>query len=401
MTPISRRTTVRHKVRESLKKDYYEILGVPKSADLAQIKKAYRSLALKFHPDRVPAEEKVEAEKKFKEISEAYGVLSDPKKRSMYDQYGHAGIDQQYTAEDIFRGADFGSIFEEAGLGDIFSQFFGDIGFDLFGTAGGRGRRPRRGRDIEYEVEIPITEAFAGVTKKVTIPRNEHCTHCGGSGAKPGSKKQTCHQCGGRGQVVMASGFFRMQQTCSACAGQGEIITETCPKCHGKGHVRVTRHIDVNIPPGVDNDTRLRVGGQGEVGSAGTGDLYLYIRVLPHETFEREGNDLYMWMPISFLKAALGGEVSVPTLDGHVTMNVPAGTQSGKVFRLKGRGMPLLRGTGQGDQYVKVMIQVPEHLSGEQRKLLEEFARISGEDAASNAGSTMESIKEKIKKVFK
>lgn len=379
-----------------MKKDYYEILGVPKETDQQQIKKAYRSLALKFHPDRVPAEEKAEAEKQFKEISEAYGVLSDPKKRSMYDQYGHAGIDQQYTSEDIFRGADFSSIFGEAGLGDIFSQFLGDAGFDIFG--GGRSsRRSRRGRDIEYEVEVTLEEAFSGVSKKIQIPRNEHCAHCNGSGAKPGSKMKSCGSCGGRGQVVMSNGFFRMQQTCPACGGQGQIITEFCPKCHGKGALRVTRTIDVNIPAGVDNTTRLRVGGQGEIGAAGSGDLYLYIRVLPHEVFERDGNDLYMQMPVHFVKAALGGDISVPTLNGSVVMTIPQGTQSGKVFRLKEKGMPGLRGGYAGNQYVKVMIEVPQRLTAEQKQLLEKFAQISAEEVSSPAAS----FKEKIKKVFK
>ncbi len=381
-----------------MKTDYYEILGVPKEADQQQVKKAYRSLALKFHPDRVPAEEKAEAEQKFKEISEAYGVLSDPKKRSMYDQYGHAGIDQQYTSEDIFRGADFSSIFGEAGLGDIFSQFFGDSGFDIFGGGGGRSsRRSQLGRDIQYEVEVTLEEAFSGVSKKIKIPRNEHCAHCNGSGAKPGTKMKSCGSCGGRGQVVMSSGFFRMQQTCSACGGQGQIITEFCPKCHGKGAVRVTRTIDVNIPAGVDNTTRLRVGGQGEIGAAGSGDLYLYIRVLPHDVFERDGNDLYMQMPAHFVKAALGGDISVPTLNGNVAMTIPSGTQSGQVFRLKEKGMPSLRGGGAGDQYVKVMIEVPKKLTAEQRQLLEKFAQLSDEDVSSPAAS----LKEKIKKVFK
>ncbi|HBO97987.1 MAG TPA: molecular chaperone DnaJ [Candidatus Omnitrophica bacterium] len=384
-----------------MKKDYYEILGVAKNATAQEIKKAYRSLALKLHPDRVPEAEKKEAEHKFKEMSEAYGVLSDPQKRQMYDQYGHAGIDQQYTSEDIFRGADFSDVFEGVDLGNIFGQIFGesDLG-DIFGGGGGRGRRSqrsRRGRDIEYEVEIPLEEACRGVSRKITIPRHEHCAACNGSGAKPGSKMQTCGQCGGRGQVVMSSGFFRMQQTCSACGGRGQTITEFCPECQGRGQVRVTRKIDVNIPAGVDNTSRLRVSGQGEVGSAGAGDLYLYIRVLPHDVFERDGNNIHMRLPVSFVKAALGAEVSVPTLNGSVAMKVPAGTQSGKVFRLKGKGMPDVHGGSHGDQYVHVMIHVPERLNAEQKKLLEKFAEISGEDI----GPSGESISEKIKKVFK
>ena len=380
-----------------MKKDYYEVLGVAKDATLAQIKKAYRSMALKYHPDRVTEDKKAEASEKFKEISEAYGVLSDAKKRATYDQYGHAGIDQTYTADDIFRGADFSSIFGESGLGDIFSQFFGGGGgFDIFG--GGRSSsRARRGRDIQYEVEVTLQEAYTGIRKKVKIPRNEHCTECDGNGAKSGTALKRCDACGGRGQVVMSSGFFSMQQTCSACNGRGQTITEPCPKCQGRGVNRVTRTIDVNIPPGVDNNSRLRVRGEGEVGKAGPGDLYLYIHVLPHEIFQREENDIYMQLPLSFVVAALGGDVSVPTMDGSVEMKIPPGTQSGKVFRLKGKGMPSLRGGYQGEQYVKVMIEVPKKLTAEQRDLLEQFAKISGEKILSPG----DSLRDKIKKVFK
>lgn len=382
-----------------MKKDYYEILGVPKTSDVQQIKKAYRSLALKHHPDRVPQEQKKEAEEKFKEISEAYGVLSDPQKRQMYDQHGHAGIDQRYTSEDIFRGADFNSIFEEAGLGDVFGRAFGDAMSDFFGgqqQGGGRSRRAQRGRDIQYEVEVTLEEAFRGIKKKIQVPRHEHCTHCNGTGAKPGSQMKNCSTCGGRGQVVMSNGIFRMAQTCQTCGGRGQVITEHCPQCHGKGVIRIIRNIDVNIPAGVDNDTRLRVKGEGEVGAAGSGDLYLYILVRQNPSFHREGKDLLVDLPVSFVKAALGAEVSVTTLDGSVSMKVPAGTQSGKVFRLKGKGMPDVHGGGAGDQYVKVMIEVPTRLSAEQRRLLEEYARISGESIASD-----DSFKEKIKKVFK
>lgn len=375
-----------------MKKDYYEILGVEKGADVAAIKKAYRSLALKYHPDRVPEAEKKDAEEKFKEISEAYGVLSDPQKRQMYDQYGHSGIDQRYTAEDIFKGADFSSIFGESDLGDILGNMFGDA---IFGGSSGRTNRARRGRDIQYEVEISLEEAFSGIKKKIKVPRHEKCKTCDGNGAKPGSKLKTCATCKGQGQVVMSNGFFRMQQTCSACGGQGQIITDHCPECRGQGVVRVTRNIDVNIPAGVDNDTRLRVKGEGEVGNAGPGDLYLYILVKAHSTYERHGKDLSLELPVSFVKAALGADVSVPTLSGDVSMKIPAGTQSGKVFRLKGKGMPDLHGESAGDLYAKVMLRVPEHLSGEQKKILEEYARVSGDDVASG------SFAEKFKNAFK
>jgi len=381
------------------KKDYYEILGVPKNADAAAIKKAYRSMALKFHPDRVPEAEKKEAEEKFKEISEAYGVLSDSQKRQMYDQYGHSGIDQNYTSEDIFRGADFSSIFGEAGLGDLFSQFFGDSVFEGFG--GGRGARgPRsrrtRGRDIQYEVEVTLEEAFKGIKKKIKLPRNEFCEECKGTGAKAGSAMKTCPTCHGQGQVVMSNGFFRMAQTCSHCGGQGQIVTEQCPECNGRGVKKVVRNIDVNIPAGVDNDTRLRVRGEGEVGGAGTGDLLLYVLVKQHELFAREGKDLYLEQPVSFVTAALGGEVSVPTLAENMSMKIPAGTQSGKIFRLKGAGMPDIHGGAKGDIYAKVMLQVPARLTPEQRQALEDFARASKESGARN-----DSFTDKIKSVFK
>jgi len=385
-----------------MKRDYYEILGLSKGASLQEIKKAYRSMALKYHPDRVPQDQKKEAEEKFKDISEAYGVLSDPQKRKMYDQYGHAGIDQRFTTEDIFRGADFSSIFEGTDLGDIFGQFFGgDSIFDLFGggTASGRGRTRRayRGRDIQYEVEITLEEAYRGIKKKIKLPRNEVCTACQGSGAKAGTKMKTCSQCQGQGQVVMSSGFFRMAQTCPQCSGTGKMITELCPTCQGKGAVRVTRQIDVNIPAGVDNSTQLRVRGEGEVGSGGAGDLYLFIHIKPHHTFERQGKDITIRMPVSFVVAALGGQVKVPTLNGSVQMKVPAGTQSGKIFRLKNKGMPDVHGGSAGDEYVQVMLQVPTRLTSEQRKILEQYARISGEELNQSESS----FTEKIKKVFK
>lgn len=381
-----------------MKKDYYEILGVQKSASLEEIKKAYRSLALSHHPDRVPQEKKKEAEEKFKEISEAYGVLSDAQKRAMYDQYGHEGIDQRYTSEDIFKGADFSSIFE--GLSDfgfgggLFDQIFGDV----LGGGGrrGGGRRSRRGRDIAYEVDLTLEEAYTGIKKTIQVPRHEYCTDCSGTGAKPGSKPKTCPACKGQGQTVMSNGFFRMAQTCGQCGGQGKIISEYCPKCQGQGAIRVTRNIEVKFPAGVDNSSQLRVRGEGEVGTDGKGDLYISVGIKRHSKFQREGNDIYMQLAVSFVKAALGAEVSVPTLNGSVSMKIPSGTQSGKTFRLKGKGMPDLRGGESGDQYAQVMLSVPDSLNSAQRKLLEEYARISGEDTKNE-----ESFSDKIKKAFK
>ena len=378
-----------------MKKDYYEILSAPKTATLADIKKAYRSLALKYHPDRVPDNEKKQAEEKFKEISEAYGVLSDPQKRQTYDQFGHQGIDQNYTAEDIFRGADFSSIFEGAGLGDILSRVFG-AEFDIFGgsTGTGGGRRRSRGRDIQYELEVTLEEAFSGVKKEIRVPRHEFCKTCEGTGAKNGTAMKNCPTCRGQGQIMMSSGFFRMAQTCHHCRGTGKIITEQCPECSGQGLKRVVRNIEVSIPAGVDNDSQLRIRGEGEIGQAGSGDLYLDIRVKDHPVYQRHGRDLYMDVPLSFTQAALGGEIEVKTLKEKVEMKIPAGTQGGKMFRLKAEGMPSLHGYGHGDLYARVMIEVPTHLTARQRELLEEFSKEAGENSKG-------SFKERFKKAFK
>jgi molecular chaperone DnaJ len=380
------------------KRDYYDILGVNKSASLDEIKKAYRNLAMQFHPDRVPAERKKEAEERFKEISEAYAVLSDSQKRGLYDQYGHSGIDQKYTHEDIFKGADFSSIFE--GLADfgfgggLFEELFGDAGVSGFG-GGRRSRRGSRGRDIQYEVDITLEEAASGVEKTIKVPRHELCDTCGGSGTKPGTKKTICPQCKGSGQVVMSGGFFRMAQTCGRCGGEGKIITQPCPTCKGQGQVRVTRNIQVKIPPGVDSNSHLRIRGEGEVGTAGKGDLYILIGVAAHPVFKREGNDIYTEVPISFVKAALGGEVSVPTLNGNVKMKIPAGTQSGRIFRLRGKGMPDLHSMARGDELLRVMIQVPENLTTEQKRILVEYARASREEVDEG------SFGDKIKRAFR
>jgi molecular chaperone DnaJ len=377
-----------------MKKDYYEILGLKKGADAAEIKKVYRQLAMRYHPDRVEEKEKKAAEEKFKEISEAYGVLSDPQKRQTYDQFGHSGIDQQYTSDDIFRGADFSSVFGDGGgLDDILGQFFGGS----FGGGGRRQRRPARGRDIQYEVELTLEEAFAGLHKTIKVPRNEVCKDCQGSGAKNGTAMADCGSCGGSGQVMINSGYFRLAQTCPTCRGQGRVIKETCPSCRGNGSNRVTRNIDVTFPAGLDNDSQMRVRNEGEIGPGGPGDLYLFIRVKEHAQFKRVKNDLEMDQLVSFTKAALGAEITVPTLSGPVTMKLPAGTESGKVFRVKGKGMPDVHGSdGVGDLYVRVMVDVPKKLSADQRRLLEEFAKASGEEV--EAGG---SLKDKIKKVFK
>jgi len=369
----------------STKRDYYEILGVQKTASLDEIKKAYRELALKFHPDRVGPEQKKEAETKFKEISEAYAVISDEQKRSLYDNYGHSGIDQKYAQEDIFRGADFSSIFREmggaSGGGSIFEEIFGDMGFDVFGTRQTRSQPSRRrGRDLQVAVDISLEEAAKGLEKIITVPRYEPCQSCSGSGAKAGTKKTVCPQCRGAGKTVVSNGFFQLAQTCSRCGGEGSTIGSPCPDCRGEGRVKITKKINVKIPPGVDNDSQLRVRGEGEAGTGSRGDLYVVIEVRPHLIFQRHNNDIVTSVNISLSKAVLGGEVHVSALEGKLSMKVPPGTQSGKIFRLKGKGIPDLHSREIGDELVRVDVDIPTRLSSQQRKLMEEFARISGED---------------------
>jgi molecular chaperone DnaJ len=385
----------------STKRDYYEILGVKKSASLDEIKKAYRELALRFHPDRVPHEQKKEAEEKFKEISESYAVLSDSQKRALYDQYGHSGIDQRYAEEDIFKGADFGSIFKDMGDvglgGGIFDEIFSDLGFDMFGA--GRGRTSsgrRRGRDLQISVSITLEEAASGTEKTITVPRYETCTTCSGSGAKPGTKKTTCPQCKGAGRTVVSNGFFQLAQTCSRCSGEGAIIASPCPECRGEGRSKVTRKIKVKIPAGVETGSNLRIRGEGEAGTASRGDLYAIIEVAPHPVFSRHENDLVTEITVSLVKAILGGEVEVPTIDGKVSMKIPAGTQSGKIFRLKGKGITDVHTRDIGDELVKVSVEIPSRLTAEQRRLIEEFAKASGE-----SGNPQETFTDKIKKAFK
>ena len=350
------------------KRDYYDILGVNKDADKKQIKKAYRKLALKYHPDKNPSKD---AEEKFKEISEAYAVLSDDKKRQMYDQYGHAGIDQQYSSEDIFRNADFGDIFGGmGGFQDIFNQFFGG-GFS-------RGRRQRRGADLRYDTEITLEQAYHGLDKDIRIPRTETCDVCNGSGAKPGTKPETCSKCGGRGQVRQsrrtAFGMFTQVTACPQCQGTGKIIKEKCKKCKGSGRVQVTRDISIHIPAGVNDGSQLRLAGEGESGPGGTGDLYVVIHVKPHSQFKRRGADLYTFQTITFSEAALGAKRDIETINSEsVTLKIPGGTQHGTILRLKNKGMPLMRHSGYGDMYVEVHVETPKKLSRKAKKLFKEL----------------------------
>ena len=389
------------------KRDYYEILGISRNAAVDDIKKAYRNLALKYHPDRVSADKKKEAEEKFKEMSEAYEVLIDPKKRSTYDQFGHAGIDSSFSrpggfdfSQDFHHFDDLKNIFGEFDLGELFRNF--GVGGDASGgTYGGPGRRAGlgRGSDLEYQIEISFEEAASGTEKTITIPRYETCEECGGTGAKPGSKKERCSSCGGRGQVSSSSGFFNIVRTCDRCGGEGIIIKTPCVYCNGRGRAKTKRNITVKIPAGVDSGSRLRVRGEGEAGERGgkRGDLYLLIYVRPHEIFERHESDIYCEIPVDFAAAVLGGEVEVPTFEGKIKMKIPAGTQSGRIFRLRGKGIARLHDYGRGDQLVKVQIDVPINLTQEEKKALKDFAKISGQ----NQGPLSQSFTEKMQRLFR
>lgn len=386
------------------KRDYYEILGVGRNATADEIKKAYRNLALKYHPDRVSADKKKEAEEKFKEMSEAYEVLMDPQKKAAYDNYGHAGVDSSFKGGGFDFNQDFHH-FEDlrdwgVDLNDILQGF--GFGGDMFGGGfGGTARRggSRRGSDLEYRIEISFEDAALGGKKTIAIPRFEECEECSGTGARPGSKKEKCPACGGRGQVSSSSGFFNIVRTCDKCGGEGVIIKSPCPACSGTGRIRTKKEIEVNIPAGVDNGSRLRLQGQGEAGEKGgrRGDLYLLIHVRPHEIFERHGSDIYCEVPIDFVTAALGGEVEVPTLGGRIKMKIPAGTPGGKIFRLRGKGVAHLHNYGVGDQLVKVEIDVPSSLNSEQKRSLKDFARASNE----HSGPLGQSFMDKMRRMFK
>lgn len=366
------------------KRDYYEVLGVSKDANADEIKKAYRKLARQYHPDVNKA---ADAEDKFKEAKEAYDVLGDDQKRATYDRYGH--VDPQQGMGGGFGGADFG------GFGDIFDMFFG-----------GGGQRnpnaPQRGSDLQYTMTVEFKEAIFGKEMDIQIPRTETCDRCNGSGAKPGTKPDTCSVCHGSGQqeVVQNTAFGRIvnRRVCSACNGQGKIIRERCSNCHGAGKVKKQRTIHVKIPAGVDDGAQLRVSGEGEAGSRGgpPGDLYVVIRVKPHEFFEREGDDIYCEVPITFAQAALGDEIEIPTLTEKVRLKIPAGTQTDTYFRLKNKGVPHLRGFGQGDQHVKVVVVTPTDLSDEQKDLLRQFSKLSGEHTHGQNMSLFERMKKAV-----
>ena len=369
------------------KRDYYEVLGVGKDASEDEIKKSYRKLARQYHPDVNKA---ADAESKFKEVKEAYDVLSDDSKRSTYDRFGHVDPNQGMGG-----GADFGG-----GFGDIFDMFFG----------GGGGRRdpnaPQRGNDLQYTMTVEFKEAVFGKETEITIPRTETCDTCHGDGAKPGTKPETCSVCKGSGQqeVVQNTPFGRMvnRRACTNCSGTGRVIKHKCTTCHGAGKVKRQRKINIRIPAGVDDGAQIRMSGEGEGGLRGgpAGDLYIVIRVKAHEFFEREGDDIYCEVPLTFVQAALGDEIEIPTLTEKVKLKVPSGTQTGTYFRLKGKGVPKLRGYGQGDQHVKVTIVTPTSLTDDQKELLRQFGGLSS-DAAANDHEHHESIFDKMKKAFR
>ncbi|MCI0336324.1 MAG: molecular chaperone DnaJ [Acidobacteria bacterium] len=368
------------------KRDYYEVLGVRRNAADQELKSAYRKLALQHHPDRNPGDK--QSEEKFKEINEAYAVLSNPENRARYDRYGHAGIGSS-ASSGAWGAPDFGG-FEDI-LGDLFSDIFG----------GGRTSRrggPQRGPDLRYDLEITLEQAAAGYKTQINIPRLENCQTCKGSGAAPGTSPTTCSVCGGVGQVRFQQGFFSVSRTCHQCRGTGRMITSYCKTCNGQGRIEKDNHIEIKIPAGVDTGARLRLAGEGEAGANGGshGDLYVVIHVKEHELFERQGNNLYVNVPVTFSQAALGAEIKVPTLDGEDMLTIPEGTQTGSIFRVKGKGIVSLQGQGRGDLFVVTTIVTPTRLTREQKRLLEQFSVI---EEKQNAG-TARRFGNKVKDIF-
>lgn len=358
------------------KRDYYEVLSIGRSASEQEIKSAYRRLAVRYHPDKNPGD--TEAEERFKEAAEAYSVLSDAEQRARYDRYGHAGVSSGAAAG--WNASGFGNI--EDILGDLFG--FGDV----FSSRAGGARRSaaQRGADLRYDLEVSLEESATGMTANLRIPRLETCDTCRGAGAAPGTQPETCSTCGGAGQVRYQQGFFSVARTCGACRGTGRVVKTPCETCRGAGRVEREKTLEVKVPAGVETGSRLRISGEGEGGASGgpSGDLYVVVHVKEHEQFERQGSNLYVAVPITFTQAALGAEIAVKTLDGEQQLKIPAGTQTGTVFRLKGQGMPVLGGRGRGDLFVSVTAMTPTTLTREQRRLLEQLAEI--EDGVEEKG---------------
>ncbi|MFQ6043849.1 MAG: molecular chaperone DnaJ [Candidatus Poribacteria bacterium] len=368
------------------KRDYYEVLGVNKNASADEIKKAFRKLAIQYHPDKNP-NNKQEAEEKFKEAAEAYEILSDPDKRERYDRFGHAGV------QGASRAGGFG--FDFSSFDDIMSELFGDFG-DFWGIGGSRRRSgPRRGRDIRYDVEINLEDAVLGKKTTIEIPRVEVCPVCNGAKTKPGTQPQTCPSCGGRGQVSFTQGFFSVSRTCDRCRGEGKIINTPCEECNGQGQVQRTRDINVTIPTGIDNGQVIQLRGEGEAGTRGgpPGDLHIVVHIAKHDLFERHGNDLLYIATISFSQAALGTEMKIPTIGGEEeTLKIPAGAQYGEEFRIRGKGVPYLRDFGSGDLIVKTIIETPTDLSDKERELLCQFAKLRDEEIIHDERSLFDKI---------
>ncbi|MCZ8261822.1 MAG: molecular chaperone DnaJ [Beijerinckiaceae bacterium] len=372
------------------KRDYYEVLGVPKNADDAALKSAFRKLAMQFHPDKNPGD--AEAERKFKELNEAYQILSDPQKRGAYDRFGH----QAFEGGGGPGGpGGFGPDFASS-MSDIFEDIFGDV-FGGGGARRGGGRGRERGADLRYNLEITLEEAYKGKNATVKVPTAITCEACSGTGAKPGSKPKTCSTCGGAGRVRATQGFFSIERTCPTCGGRGEVIEDPCRNCGGAGRVTRERTLSVNVPAGVEDGTRIRLAGEGEAGMRGapSGDLYIFLSVKPHGFYSRDGADLFCRVPISMVAAALGTEVAVPTLDGsEAKIRIPEGTQSGKQFRLRNKGMPILRSKEMGDLYVQAIVETPQNLTKRQRELLTEFENASSKETSPESAGFFARVKD-------
>lgn len=365
------------------KRDYYEVLAVERNADADTLKKAFRKQAMQYHPDRNPGDK--DAEEKFKESSEAYEVLSDPDRRARYDRFGHQGVEG-------FGGS---GGFNNVNVNDIFGEIFGDI----FGGRGGRGRARNRGADLRYNLELSFEEAAFGSEVTVKIPRPKRCEACEGTGSKSKQRRQ-CPTCGGAGEVRFTQGFFAVARTCNQCGGAGQVVADPCKDCKGGGKTESVSELSVKIPPGVDTGTRVRLAGEGEPGEQGgpSGDLYVVVHVKEHPLFHREEYEVFCEVPISFVQATLGAQLEVPTLDGMVKMKVPEGTQSGKIFRLKGKGIPHLQSSARGDQHVRVVVETPQNLNHKQRELLEKFAEASGENVNPQSKTFFDKVKDLLNK---